>query len=88
MLDGKKNGVQIWRSVDVYRDVYSNFGYRGKVTQGLTTLINSLYAKVYGDWLQYLNLINYFNRSNIKNQGKVIRDYEGVIQKKSMLFRG
>ena len=44
VLLGKTTGVQVWRSGDGYRDVYSNFADRSKTTQGLTTLLNVLYA--------------------------------------------
>ena len=39
------------------------------------------YPEVYGDRLQCLNLIIFFNRATVKNQGKTIREYEGIIQK-------
>ena len=79
VLDGKKNGIQVWRSGEAYRDIYSNFIDHSKTTHGLTWLMNILYPEVYGDRLQCLNLINCFNRANVKNQGKTIREYEGVI---------
>ena len=81
VLDGKKNGIQVWRIGDVYRYVYSNFTHCSKTAQSLTALMSTLYAEVYGYWRQRLNLVNFFNRANMKNQGKLIRDYEGIIQK-------
>ena len=81
VLEGRKNGTKVWRSGDVYRYVYSNFADRSKMSQSLIALMNSLYAEVYGDQLQCLDLMNCFNQANMKNQNKLIRDYQSIIQK-------
>ena len=81
VLDGGKNGLQVWRLGDIYRDVYSNFADRCKTSQGLTGLMNTLYSEVYGDRLQCLHLMNCYNRAIMKNQMKLVRTYEDVIQK-------
>ena len=67
IIDGRRNGVQVWRGSDTYRDVYTNFADRSKTSCGLTAFFNSLYDEVYGDFLQSLHLINCFNRAVIKN---------------------
>ena len=42
VLDGKNDGLQVWRFGVIYRDVYSNFADRSKTSQGLTGLMNTL----------------------------------------------
>ena len=79
ILQGRKNGIQVWRSGTTYRDVFSNFADRSRTSHGLTALFNSLYDEVYGDRLQSLHLINCFNRATIKLQSKAIREYEVTI---------
>ena len=78
-MAGKTTGVQVWRNGDIYRDVYSNFADRSKTTQGLTTLLNSLYLEMYGDRMQCLYLLNCFNRALVKNQNKCIKEYQFTI---------
>lgn len=68
--------------------MYSKFADCSKTSQGLTALRNTLYAEVYGDWLQCLNLINYYDRENMKNQGKQIHDYECIIQNYTPVILG
>ena len=58
VLDAQKNGIQVWRGGDEYRDVYSNFADYSKTSQSLDALIIHLYAEVYGDRLQCLHSIN------------------------------
>ena len=79
IIGGRKNGIQVWQISDTYRDIFSNFADRSKVSHGLTALFNSLYNKVYGDRLQSLHLINCFNRATMKNQNKSIRKYQTII---------
>lgn len=80
VLDGKKRFVSMEKG-DIYLDVYSNFVDRSRTSQGLTGLMNSLYAKVYGDRLQCLNLIKCYNRAIMKYQMKLVRGYEDIIYK-------
>ena len=79
VLQGRKNGIQVWRSGTTYRDVFSNFADRSKTSHGLTALFNSLYDEVYGDRLQSLHLISCFNRATIKSQNKALREYEVMV---------
>ena len=80
VMNGKKNGIQIWHGGEDYRDVYTNFADRSKTTQGLNSLMNSLYSEVYGDRLQCLHLLLSYHRANNKNQAVTIRKYDSLAQ--------
>lgn len=85
IVDGRRNGVQVWRGSDTYRDVYTNFADRSKTSRGMIVLFNSLYDKVYGDRLQSLHLIDCFDRAMVKNQNKSIREYETTIKDNKLI---
>ena len=76
----KKNGIQIWHGGEDYQDVYTNFADRSKTTQGLNSLMNSLYSEVYGDRLQCLHLLLSYHRANNKYQSVTIRKYDSLLQ--------
>ena len=58
-MAGQITGIQVWNNGNIYRDFYSKFADRSKTTQGLTTLLNSLYLEMYGDRMQCLYLLNF-----------------------------
>ena len=79
ILEGRRQGIQVWYVSDSYKEVSSNFHDRRKTSQGVTALFNLLYDEVYGDRLQSMHLINCFNRATVRNQNKTIRDYDKII---------
>ena len=60
--------------------MYTNFADRSKTTQGLNSLMISLYSEVYGDRLQCLHLLLCYNRANNKSQSVTIRKYDSIVQ--------
>ena len=60
--------------------MYTNFADRSKTTQGLNSLMNSLYSEVYGDRLQCLHLLLSYHRANNKNHSVTIRQYDSLVQ--------
>ena len=70
VLEGKIDGVMIWRESSDFRNVYTNFNDRCKTNQGLVAVLNMLFLEVYGDCIQCMHLIHCYHRSTIKMQQK------------------
>ena len=70
VLDGKIDGIMIWREGSIFRNVYTNFYDRCKTNQGLLAVLNSLFLEVYGDRIQCMHLLHCYHRCTIQMQQK------------------
>ena len=70
VLDGKIDGIMIWREGSLFRNIYTNFNDRCKTNQGLLAVLSTLFLEVYGDRIQCMHLIYCYHRSTIHMQQK------------------
>ena len=76
VLNGKMDGLQIWRIGGTFRNVYQNFCDRRKTNEGIIAVLNTLFQEVYGDRIQCMHLIHCYYRSTIISQQKYINEIE------------
>ena len=80
VLDGRQDGIQLWRSGSSFRNVYQKFCDRRKTNQGTIAVFNRLFPEVYGDRIQCMHLIHCYYRSTIIMQQKYITECESRIK--------
>ena len=68
VLDGRQNGIQVWRKGGQFRSVSKEYRARHKTMQGLKYLTNLLYPEVYGDRMQACHLLDCHHRAVIQQQ--------------------
>ena len=49
ILEGKIDGIIVWRESILFRNVCSNFADRCKMNQGVLAVLNTVFPEVYGD---------------------------------------
>ena len=79
VLEGKIDGIMVWRENSIFRNVYSNFDDRCKTNQGVLAVLNTLFPEVYGDRIQCMHLIHCYHRTTIKMQQKYIKASDIII---------
>ena len=79
VLEGKIDGIMIWRHSSMFRNVYPNFADRCKTNRGVLAVLNTLFPEVYGDRIQCMHLIHCYHRATIKMQQKHITASDIVI---------
>ena len=80
VLEGKIDGIIIWRESSVFRNMYTNFNDRCKTNQGLLAVLNTLFPEVYGDRIQCIQLIHCYHRSTIQMQQKYMNECDLLIE--------
>ena len=79
VLEGKIDGIMVWRESNLFRNVYSNFADRCKTNQGALAVLNSLFPEVYGDRIQCMHLIHCYHRTTIQMQQTYIKASDIII---------
>ena len=75
-MEGRMDGVQVWRHTTDFRNVYSNYKDRRKTSRGIHALTNQLFEEVYGDRVQALHLLYFHNKSIILIQNLQLKTIE------------
>ena len=65
VLNGRKEGIQVWRRSHDFRNVFLNYSARIKTSRGIQALTNLLYDEIYGDRIQALHMLDCHNRATI-----------------------
>jgi len=73
VLEGKRDGIMVWREEESFRNVFVNFSDRGKTNQGMLGLLNTLFLEVYGDRIQCMHLIHCYYRKTILMQQQYMK---------------
>ena len=68
VLEGKGDGVMVWRKGGSFRNVFVNFSDRCKTNQGMLALINTLFLEVFGGRVQCMYLVHCYFRKTILMQ--------------------
>ena len=79
VLEGKIDGIMVWREGNLFRNVFVNFADRQKTNQGVLAVLNKLFPEVYGDRIQCMHLIHCYHRTTIQMQQKYIKACDLVI---------
>ena len=80
VLEGRKDGIQVWRRSHDFRNVFLNYSARIKTSSGLMSLTNLLYGEIYGDRVQALHILDCHNRATITAQNRQVKEYESIVQ--------